>query len=141
MFQMPSLRDVLADTDGEQEIAAAAFGRRDPWSYSSEDGLLVQNGKIRVYGFSTPLNEPLGIPRVARRTPAVLTLKPGRYSWCTCGHSKQQPFCDNSHRALEDGAPWRSYKFAVLEQTDVTLCRCKRTQDPPFCDCQHESVI
>jgi CDGSH-type Zn-finger protein len=77
---------------------------------------------------------------LARRTPVTLKLKPGRYSWCTCGHAKSQPFCDNTHREIEEGPPWRSYKFEVIEETKVTLCRCKHTNIPPFCDCRHEDL-
>ena len=29
--------------------------------------------------------------------PVVMTVKPGRYVWCTCGQSTKQPFCDGSH--------------------------------------------
>jgi CDGSH-type Zn-finger protein len=132
----------LPDSSGEQEQegAKAIDGPRDPWMYSSRDGLLIRDGKIRIFGFSVQPSAPLRNPRLARRTPAVLKLKPGRYSWCTCGHAKTQPFCDNSHREIVDGQNWRSYKFQVLAEAELTLCRCKRTQNPPFCDCRHEDV-
>lgn len=113
---------------------------QNPWAYSSRDGYLVMDGRVRIYGFSSPplpVREP---PRIARRTPVQLELKPGRYSWCTCGHSKDQPFCDHSHRALPENQPWRSYKFQVHEPVRVELCRCKRTQNPPFCDCKHSRL-
>jgi hypothetical protein len=29
--------------------------------------------------------------------PFVMTVKPGRYVWCSCGLSQKQPFCDGSH--------------------------------------------
>lgn len=137
---MYNLRNILTGGAEDMSDASSDSTKDNPWSLSSEEGILVQDGRIRLHGFGTPLTEPLGTPRVARRTPASITLKPGRYSWCTCGHSKDQPFCDNSHRAIEDGPAWRSYKFAVLEETSVTLCRCKRTNVPPFCDCQHEKL-
>jgi CDGSH-type Zn-finger protein len=138
MAQMQPQAD--SSNEQEQETAEAVGGAPDPWNYSSKDGILVLNGRIRVYGFRAPLEEPLGTPRLARRTPARLKLKPGNYSWCTCGHAKTQPFCDNSHREIEEGPPWRSYKFEVLEESKVSLCRCKQTNNPPFCDCRHEDV-
>jgi len=119
---------------------ASALGPRDPWSYSSQDGFLIQDGRIRVFGFSVAPEEPLVNPRIARRTPVTLTLAPGRYSWCTCGYSRNQPFCDDSHQKLKGTPQWKSYKFQVLEECEVTLCRCKRTKSPPFCDCRHDSL-
>jgi CDGSH-type Zn-finger protein len=127
----------LKDTN---DVTSMSGGPRNPWLYSSKDGFEIKDGKIRVFGFSVQPSEPLRNPRVARRTPARLKLQPGRYSWCACGRSNEQPFCDNSHREIKDGQDWRSYKFQVLEEVEVTLCRCKRTQSPPFCDCQHEHV-
>lgn len=58
------------------------------------------------------------------------------YRYCTCGHSKAQPFCDDSH---EMEAP----SFSPLEfvadkpQTFYLLCGCKQTDVPPHCDGNH----
>ncbi len=41
------------------------------------------------------------IPTIAAKNPAVLTLEPGEYYWCACGNSKNQPFCDGSHKGTE----------------------------------------
>lgn len=27
-------------------------------------------------------------------------LEPGDYCWCACGRSKNQPFCDGTHKKL-----------------------------------------
>ncbi|MDZ7752729.1 MAG: CDGSH iron-sulfur domain-containing protein [Gammaproteobacteria bacterium] len=46
-------------------------------------------------------------PRVAARGPVQVTLEEGRrYSWCACGRSSSQPFCDGTHATLgeEDAA-------------------------------------
>lgn len=140
MKRTRTLSELLAYDGSERQQRNGDSGARHPWRYSSEDGFLVKDGKIRIYGFSVAPAKPLKNPRVARRTPVTLTLNPGRYSWCACGRSNEQPFCDHSHREIRDGQAWRSYKFQVLEETAVTLCRCKRTQHPPFCDCQHEKL-
>ncbi|MCH7471970.1 CDGSH iron-sulfur domain-containing protein [bacterium] len=98
------------------------------------EGELADEGRIIIYGFSEPPPDPLTHPRIPFLDPQEITLPPSRYSWCTCGHSKRQPFCDDSHREPENGTNRKSYKFKVLEETKVLLCRCKYTRTPPFCD-------
>jgi CDGSH-type Zn-finger protein len=73
-------------------------------------------------------------PIIAERRPAVLTLEPGTYSWCACGRSKNQPFCDNSH-LVTDITP---VEFTITEKKTVTLCRCKQTKTKPYCDGSHK---
>ena len=136
MVRTRNLSDLLAYDISEQHGNDPA----NPWSYSSEEGFLVQDGKIRIYGFNVQPTTARITPRVARRTPVTLTLTPGTYRWCACGHSQQQPFCDRADREITDCTDRCSYKFRVLKTTDVALCRCKRTQNPPFCDCQHEKL-
>jgi len=51
-----------------------------------------------------------------------VVLKAGqKYSFCTCGHSKTLPFCDHSHRNVneETGACYKSLK--IWPKEDVTL--------------------
>ena len=98
------------------------------------DGFVICGGKVRLFGFSEPPPDPLTPPRSAGEAGIDLTLEPGRYSWCTCGYSQTQPFCDDSHRLPEFGTNRKSYKFEVLEPVQLTLCLCKLTADPPLCD-------
>ncbi len=38
-------------------------------------------------------------PIAADNKPIAVQLETGKeYYWCSCGRSKQQPFCDGSHR-------------------------------------------
>jgi CDGSH iron-sulfur domain-containing protein 3 len=110
----------------------------NPWGYASEIGYITADGKIRVFGFTEPPPGQLTPGRVVRRRPVEMKLEPGRYSWCTCGYSENQPFCDHAHRDPEHHTNRKSYKFQVLEETTVKLCLCKKTKNPPFCDCAHE---
>ena len=53
------------------------------------------------------------------------------YYWCSCGMSKNQPFCDSSHQ----GTDFKPLKFSLdTPQTKMFLCGCKLTQKAPFCD-------
>lgn len=74
--------------------------------------------------------------KIAAKEPAVLTLEPGTYYWCSCGRSKNQPFCDGSH----EGTDFSPLAFEITQTQQVALCQCKRTQTPPFCDGSHKDL-
>ena len=51
-----------------------------------------------------------GLPRLAIGEPAGIEVEPGKvYSWCSCGLSEKEPFCDSAHKKIE-GLPFRSVK-------------------------------
>lgn len=33
-----------------------------------------------------------------RKTPIVMDMEPGKKAWCSCGLTKNEPFCDGSHK-------------------------------------------
>lgn len=69
-------------------------------------------------------------------TPIKVALeKDKNYGWCTCSHSKNQPFCDGSHKA-HNATP--SLRFSVEEAKVYNMCTCKLTSNPPFCDGSHK---
>ncbi|XP_056265116.1 CDGSH iron-sulfur domain-containing protein 3, mitochondrial-like [Pseudoliparis swirei] len=76
-------------------------------------------------------------PVVPSKKPFKVELVAGkRYSWCTCGHSSKQPFCDGAHRTK---APGRSpLRFVPEEDATLWLCGCKYSADPPYCDGTHK---
>ena len=39
-------------------------------------------------------------PKVAQKSPIVIEVDSGVYWWCACGESKNQPFCDGTHRTI-----------------------------------------
>ncbi|XP_018415653.1 PREDICTED: CDGSH iron-sulfur domain-containing protein 3, mitochondrial [Nanorana parkeri] len=76
-------------------------------------------------------------PVIAAKHPYKVDLKAGKlYPWCSCGHSKKQPFCDGSHVKKAPGlSPLR---FTLTEDKEAWLCGCKQTKSPPYCDGTHK---
>lgn len=69
-------------------------------------------------------------------TPIACDLeKDKKYSWCTCGHSENQPFCNGAHREKNGTPPLR---FESTETKKAYLCTCKLTKNPPYCDGSHK---
>jgi glutamate synthase domain-containing protein 2/CDGSH-type Zn-finger protein len=76
-------------------------------------------------------------PIAADNKPIAVQLETGKeYYWCSCGRSKQQPFCDGSHR----GTGLEPVRFTAEETGEATLCQCKGTRNRPFCDGSHVNL-
>ncbi|VAX15033.1 Glutamate synthase [NADPH] large chain [hydrothermal vent metagenome] len=75
-------------------------------------------------------------PKIADKKPAVMNLKPGVYHWCSCGLSKDQPFCDGAHK----GTDFTPVEFKIEKEEEVALCNCKHTAAAPFCDGAHTKL-
>ena len=75
-------------------------------------------------------------PVCAQKAPYAIELEPGQYSWCSCGKSQKQPFCDGSHK----GSEFSPQKFTVTKAEKVWLCGCKKTAKAPFCDGTHKAL-
>jgi CDGSH-type Zn-finger protein len=75
-------------------------------------------------------------PTIAQKCPYVKDEKAGKFAWCACGESKNQPYCDGSHKAA---GVFRSLKVELAEDQRVKWCGCKHTKNPPFCDGSHNT--
>jgi len=71
-----------------------------------------------------------------QNTPYTVNVEEGTsYHWCSCGRSKNQPYCDGSH----EGTGFQPIAFTA-EKTEVAyLCGCKKTGNAPFCDGTHKN--
>lgn len=75
-------------------------------------------------------------PVIAQASPYGIVLEPGKYWWCSCGRSADQPFCDGSHKGTE----FTPVAFELAEQKKVWLCGCKHTANTPMCDGSHAKL-
>ncbi|XP_030829912.1 CDGSH iron-sulfur domain-containing protein 3, mitochondrial-like [Strongylocentrotus purpuratus] len=75
---------------------------------------------------------------VSKLIPTMVKLEAGKkYSWCKCGLSKKQPFCDGAHKPTE----FKPVRFEVEKSKSYLMCRCKQTSNQPFCDFTHVKVM
>ncbi len=78
------------------------------------------------------------LPVVDCIDPALLQLERDKaYFWCTCGRSRQQPFCDGSHA----GTGLQPLRFSPAKSQTFWLCNCKYTRTPPYCDAAHNRLV
>jgi len=76
-------------------------------------------------------------PKIAGKAPIPVELEAGKmYAWCTCGESKNQPFCDGAHA----GSEFAPKVFKAEETKTAYMCTCKHTKNPGFCDGSHSSL-
>lgn len=84
------------------------------------------------------------LPRIAATQPFKVEIEAQKtYSWCSCGFSQVEPFCDGSHKAFknEDGSSiMKSVKYTADETKIVSFCGCKQTKTAPFCDGSHSNL-
>ena len=76
-------------------------------------------------------------PKVAGKVPVKVELEAGKkYSWCSCGLSANQPFCDGAHK----GTGFSPIRFKVEESKTAHVCQCKQSDSPIFCDGSHKKL-
>ncbi len=72
-------------------------------------------------------------PDGTKLQPYFVNLVPGNYHWCACGRSKNQPFCDGSHKWTQQAPEG----FTVGESQMLVLCGCKMSKTGHLCDGTH----
>jgi CDGSH-type Zn-finger protein len=76
-------------------------------------------------------------PIAAQKSPYAVAVEAGKtYWWCACGRSKNQPFCDGSHKVTDiTPVAWTAEKSG-----QTFFCGCKGTGRKPLCDGTHNQL-
>jgi CDGSH iron-sulfur domain-containing protein 3 len=81
----------------------------------------------------------MATPVRASDTPFAVAVEQGKdYWWCACGQSKNQPFCDGSHKSEAAFAP---VKYTATASQTVYFCGCKGSGTKPLCDGTHKRTV
>jgi len=76
-------------------------------------------------------------PIIAQKAPFPADVTAGRtYFWCACGRSKNQPFCDGSHK----GTTLTPVKYVAEKDGKLFFCGCKNSGNEPLCDGSHKNL-
>ena len=70
------------------------------------------------------------LPFSPQNGPYEAPVEEGRlYRWCSCGLSKTQPWCDDSH----EGTGFEPIEFIAAITGAFFMCGCKRSDNKPYC--------
>ncbi|MCA9401343.1 MAG: CDGSH iron-sulfur domain-containing protein [Candidatus Omnitrophica bacterium] len=75
--------------------------------------------------------------KIPQKRPYVKEMDVGKYAWCSCGASENQPLCDGSHRTTD----FSPVIVEINEKKRVAWCGCKQTKNPPYCDGSHSNLV
>ena len=77
------------------------------------------------------------VPMIAQKSPYPVEVEAGKtYFWCACGQSKNQPFCDGSHK----GTAFTPTKVTAEKDGKLWFCGCKNSAKGAFCDGTHNRL-
>ena len=76
-------------------------------------------------------------PIIVQKAPMPVNVEAGKtYYWCSCGQSKNQPFCDGSHK----GSDFAPVAYKAEKDGTVYFCACKHSKNGALCDGSHSKL-
>ena len=75
---------------------------------------------------------------VKRKGIKVDLVKGETYYYCTCGLSKNQPFCDGSHKEREGYKPLKFTHDGPTKKRKLCLCKRNKEVSGAMCDHMHK---
>lgn len=71
-----------------------------------------------------------------QKRPYVVQETAGTKYYCMCGNTKNDPYCDGSHK----GSGITPMKVEIAEDRHCAYCGCRQSQELPFCDGTHTTL-
>lgn len=107
---------------------------RDRFLYGAGAGAVARR---TYYSQRAEESGAMAEPVVAQKSPFAVDVQAGRsYWWCACGRSRNQPFCDGSHK----GSEFSPIEFKADAAQKVFFCGCKNSGKRPMCDGTHNRL-
>jgi CDGSH-type Zn-finger protein len=79
----------------------------------------------------------MNLPVITQKSPLPVAVEAGKtYYWCSCGLSKNQPFCDGGHK----GSGFSPTPYTAEKTGTVYFCGCKHGKNGPLCDGSHKQL-
>lgn len=78
----------------------------------SNQGIIIKKPKSAIMKKSSTTS----------KAPELVTLENGPFTWCTCGKSSRQPFCDGTHRQTK----FIAVSFKIPASREAWLCSGKK---------------
>ena len=76
-------------------------------------------------------------PTIAQKSPYPVKVEAGKtYHRCACGLSKNQPFCDGSHK----GSGFAPLPYKAEKDGMLYFCGCKHGRNGALCDGTHKTL-
>lgn len=77
------------------------------------------------------------LPKMTQKKSYKIEVEAGKnYSWCACGLSSTQPFCDGSHK----GTGFAPTIYKAEENKVVGFCGCRMSKTGAICDGAHKTM-
>lgn len=73
---------------------------------------------------------------MSQNAPYVKDEQPGKKAWCSCGASKNAPYCDGTHKGTGKGP----MVVELTEAKKVAWCGCGASKTKPYCDGTHKTL-
>uniref|UniRef100_A0A915DJ16 Iron-binding zinc finger CDGSH type domain-containing protein n=1 Tax=Ditylenchus dipsaci TaxID=166011 RepID=A0A915DJ16_9BILA len=136
-----SLQTNIDDFDASLHVCVASISQicfkylLDPWV--SFKNVKVLNPSA-IYVASLPGQNFKGAE--AGKKPLKLDLEVGKeYSFCSCGLSVKQPWCDGSEKG-KGKTLMKPINFTVDKSGEYSMCLCKQSKTMPICDGSHKFI-
>jgi CDGSH-type Zn-finger protein len=79
----------------------------------------------------------MSAPHIPQKSPLPVLVEAGKtYYWCSCGHSKSQPFCDGAHK----GSAFAPVPYKAEANGTIYFCACKHSKKGALCDGSHKAL-